>query len=288
MKNLISSARPISGKPRSCASSSAENTSLVATGVPSPEDQTPTENTYPTWMRHAQQNRPIQPHPARRYLAVMLNVGFPLDDPSRPVGVAALAPHLDPSQVHRIGRPAHIPRPGLPSALPPLSHPGIAPAHMACRNLPLSAAFPSFDRDGLLGGSQDGGRPLVFRGRPPGGGADVLRGLAALGPGQPRPDLLRRVLRGQGGKDAHLDAAASRDGRAVLRHGHRCLKIVSGDDRVAAELSGLPALTERCGRLKTGQPGSTTLGAMTSLMNAPTPPGHRGQRRRRNPSRSGS
>jgi hypothetical protein len=48
MKNLISSARPISGKPRSCASSSAENTSLVATGAPSPEDQTPTENTYPT------------------------------------------------------------------------------------------------------------------------------------------------------------------------------------------------------------------------------------------------
>ncbi len=48
VKNLISSARPISGKPRSCASSSAENTSLVATGAPSPEDQTPTENTYPT------------------------------------------------------------------------------------------------------------------------------------------------------------------------------------------------------------------------------------------------
>jgi hypothetical protein len=38
MKNLISSARPISGKPRSCAISSAENTSLVATGAPSPED----------------------------------------------------------------------------------------------------------------------------------------------------------------------------------------------------------------------------------------------------------
>jgi hypothetical protein len=50
MKNLISSARPISGKPRSCASSSAENTSLVATGAPSPEDQTPTDNTYPAWM----------------------------------------------------------------------------------------------------------------------------------------------------------------------------------------------------------------------------------------------
>jgi hypothetical protein len=48
MKNLISSARPISGNPRSCTSSSAENTSLVATGAPSPEDQTPTENTYPT------------------------------------------------------------------------------------------------------------------------------------------------------------------------------------------------------------------------------------------------
>jgi hypothetical protein len=36
---------------------------------------------------HAQQNRPIQPHPTRRYLAVMLNVVFPLDDPSRPVRV---------------------------------------------------------------------------------------------------------------------------------------------------------------------------------------------------------
>jgi hypothetical protein len=41
-------ARPISGNQRSCASSSAENTSLVATGAPSPEDQTPTENTYLT------------------------------------------------------------------------------------------------------------------------------------------------------------------------------------------------------------------------------------------------
>ncbi|MGH3279315.1 MAG: hypothetical protein ACRDNW_09270, partial [Trebonia sp.] len=29
------------------AASSAENTSLVATGAP--EDQTPTENAYPTW-----------------------------------------------------------------------------------------------------------------------------------------------------------------------------------------------------------------------------------------------
>jgi hypothetical protein len=34
---------------------------------------------------HAQQNRPIQPQPTRRYLAVMLNVVFPLDDPSRPI-----------------------------------------------------------------------------------------------------------------------------------------------------------------------------------------------------------
>ena len=33
---------------------------------------------------HPQQNRPTHPHPARRYLAVMLTVGFPLDDPSRP------------------------------------------------------------------------------------------------------------------------------------------------------------------------------------------------------------
>lgn len=30
---------------------------------------------------------PLQPHPTRRYLAVMLNVVFPLDDPSRPVRV---------------------------------------------------------------------------------------------------------------------------------------------------------------------------------------------------------
>ena len=34
---------------------------------------------------HAQQNRPIQSRPTRRYLAVMLNVVFPLDDPSRPI-----------------------------------------------------------------------------------------------------------------------------------------------------------------------------------------------------------
>ncbi len=31
---------------------------------------------------------------------------------ARAFRVAALAPHLDPSQVHRIGRPVHIPRPG--------------------------------------------------------------------------------------------------------------------------------------------------------------------------------
>ena len=64
MKNLISSARPISGNPRSCASSSAENMSLVATGAPSPEDQTPTENTYPTWMltrSKAGRSSPTQP-----------------------------------------------------------------------------------------------------------------------------------------------------------------------------------------------------------------------------------
>jgi hypothetical protein len=35
---------------------------------------------------HAQQNMAIQPRPTRRYLAVMLNVGFPLDDPSGPTG----------------------------------------------------------------------------------------------------------------------------------------------------------------------------------------------------------
>jgi hypothetical protein len=40
---------------------------------------------------HAQQNRSIQPHPTRRYLAVMLIVGFPLDDPSRPSGTDGLS-----------------------------------------------------------------------------------------------------------------------------------------------------------------------------------------------------
>src|SRR2546430_530051 len=42
---LCSSARAGSGNPRSCASSSSENTSLVATGAPSPEDQTTAEST---------------------------------------------------------------------------------------------------------------------------------------------------------------------------------------------------------------------------------------------------
>jgi len=45
VKNLISSAQAGSGNARSCASSSSENTSLVATGAPSPEEQTPMENT---------------------------------------------------------------------------------------------------------------------------------------------------------------------------------------------------------------------------------------------------
>ena len=49
VKYRISSARAGSGKPRSCASSSSENTSLVAIDVPSPEEKTSQENTYPTW-----------------------------------------------------------------------------------------------------------------------------------------------------------------------------------------------------------------------------------------------
>src|SRR6516165_11797865 len=48
VKYRISSARAGSGQPRRCASSSAENTSLVATGVPIPEERTSLENTYPT------------------------------------------------------------------------------------------------------------------------------------------------------------------------------------------------------------------------------------------------
>ena len=92
--------------------------------------------------------------------------------------------------------------------------------------------------------------PLVFRGQAACGRADVLPGPGCSGLGQPRPDLLRRVIGGKGGKDAHLNAAASRDGRAVLCHGNRCLKIISGHDRIAAELGGLPGLTKYCGRLK--------------------------------------
>lgn len=35
-------------------------------------------------------------------------------------------------------------------------------------------SFPSLEEHGLLGGSQDGGRPPGVRGRPPGGVAAVL------------------------------------------------------------------------------------------------------------------
>ena len=45
VKYLISSVRAGSGNPRSCASSSWENTSLVATGAPLSEEQAPMENT---------------------------------------------------------------------------------------------------------------------------------------------------------------------------------------------------------------------------------------------------
>jgi hypothetical protein len=58
-----------------------------------------------------------------------------------------------------------------------------------------------------------------WRGLP--GQADLFNNtycITALGHGQPRPDLLRRVLGGQGGKQGNLDAAASRDG------GARCVR----------------------------------------------------------------
>ena len=80
VKYRISSARAGSGKPRSCASSSSENTSLVATGVPSPAERTSLENTYPTWML----TRSKPGNPASRYAAVMLIVVFALDGAASP------------------------------------------------------------------------------------------------------------------------------------------------------------------------------------------------------------
>jgi hypothetical protein len=76
VKYLISSARAGSGNRRSCASSSSENTSLVAAGAPSPEEQNPMENTQPARNAHAQPNLAIQPRPVFRYLAVILIVVF--------------------------------------------------------------------------------------------------------------------------------------------------------------------------------------------------------------------
>jgi hypothetical protein len=73
-----------SGNRRSCASSSSENTSLVATGAPSPEEQNPMENTQPARNAHAQPNPAIQPRPVLRYLAVILIVVFSLDDTATP------------------------------------------------------------------------------------------------------------------------------------------------------------------------------------------------------------
>ena len=78
VKYRISSARAGSGKPRSCASSSSENTSLVATSVPSPEEKTSLENTYPTWTLTRSKTR----QPASRYAAVILIVVFALDGAS--------------------------------------------------------------------------------------------------------------------------------------------------------------------------------------------------------------
>ena len=45
VKYRISLARAGSGNLRSCGSSSSENTSMVATGAPSSEEETPSENT---------------------------------------------------------------------------------------------------------------------------------------------------------------------------------------------------------------------------------------------------
>jgi hypothetical protein len=51
-------------------------------GAPSPRRSNPDVEHPSDIDAHAQQNRPIQPRPGRRYLAVMLNVGFPLDEPA--------------------------------------------------------------------------------------------------------------------------------------------------------------------------------------------------------------
>ena len=52
------------------------------------------------------------------------------------------------------------------------------------------------------------GAPGVQGPRPRVGAPTFAAAPAALGLGQAGPDLLRRVLGGQGGQDAHLDAAA--------------------------------------------------------------------------------
>ena len=64
VKCPISSARAGSGNRRSCATSSSENTSLVAPGAPSPEEQTPMENTQPARTRTRSQTRQSSHDPA--------------------------------------------------------------------------------------------------------------------------------------------------------------------------------------------------------------------------------
>ena len=132
VKYRISSARAGSGKPRSCASSSSpENTSLVATGVPSPEERTSLENTYPAWtLTRSKTGQPGLLVCGRDAVIVV----FALDGAASPL--APVPPVPGASAWSRTARPRRTSA-GWPAAVPPARSARHHRGPAAARNPPV-------------------------------------------------------------------------------------------------------------------------------------------------------
>jgi hypothetical protein len=123
---------------------------------PRPEPRPPTSAKVPATQRRALQARPATRRTARHPLGERL---------ARAFRVAALAPRLDPSQVHRIGRPAHIPRPGQHRFMDPAGDHAAIRARRRSRVIGDRPYFQRAARPGLHVGDPQAFRPEQRRRR---------------------------------------------------------------------------------------------------------------------------